>query len=1078
MLVVHITYAQDKTITGTVKDSDGVPLPGVTIQIKVATTGTQTDFDGNYSITAPEGSVLVYSYVGMTTVEKTVGESSTIDVTMKVNATELDDVVVTALGIKQEVRKLTYAAQDVKEEELNVTQNNNVNAAIAGKIAGVTVASQAGSKLGQSGAIRLRGAISATGTENPLYVVDGVVTSPEQIDPENIASINVLKGPNATALYGLRGNSGVLVITTKKGTTNSLKIEVFNSTTFDKVAYLPEYQNQYGQGYNGQDSFGTFQYEAGFHPDYWASFDGGRFNTESNADESWGPRFDGQDYYPWYTWFPDSPYFGQAQPWVSQEDNVKDFYDTGVTLKNGFTLSGGGENFTGRLNYTRQDQNGIIPNSTYAKNLINASFDVDLNDRLTIGMNLNYSNDKVVGDFADGYSNNFSGSFNSWFARDLEMDKLKELSWLRSGQDGTGYATSWNWWGPDYFPGTSGDNAYKKAVFWFNPYYWAEQYKPEDRNTRLVGDIHASYKLTDNINVNLLASRTSRNYDRVWKIPYEVEYSSAPAAYNDYVNSFGTRKYTSEENIIKPTIDFDFDLSEDFSLDGVVGGLFRVNKYTNTSSQMTQNGYPGGGDFVGLVIPDLYQFTNSRERVNPTYEMQKYRVNSMFGRVNFSYKNFLTLSGDLRSDYDSRYDVFNSGDRQNDSNRFTFGSIGASFVFSELIDNADFFDFGKLFVSYAEVGKEIDAYQVNPPYRLSSNTYGSNPLMYAPSSAIGSGIEPATSGSLEVGINTAFFQNRVRLNATYYNEDREREILNLDLPTSTGYSSIVTNGGLINREGLEITLGLTPVKTTDFTWDMNINFSTNKTMVKELEGLDAYAIASSTYSYVTLTNVVGEEWGQLVGAAIARDENGTPILNSNGTYVSEAGHNYGSILPDFNGGIFNSFSYKGLTLAGTLTFQKGGKFFSLSESWGAYSGLLEETAATNDLGNNVRDDVASGGGVHSVGVDVDGNTVDQYYPAYNWFGQYYSNRLAEPFVHDASYLKLNELSLSYTLPKNLIGEFMESASIGFVARNVALLALSKDNVHNWDPSELSQVYGENGQLPGTRSYGFNVKFTF
>ena len=327
-------------------------------------------------------------------------------------------------------------------------------------------------------------------------------------------------------------------------------------------------------------------------------------------------------------------------------------------------------------------------------------------------------------------------------------------------------------------------------------------------------------------------------------------------------------------------------------------------------------------------------------------------------------------------------------------------------------------------------------------------------------------------------MNISLFDSKVTLDATYYDEDRKDEIIGADLPSSTGASSLVTNSGLVNRKGIELVLGLKPVVTEDFQWNLNVNFADNTTKVLRIaECLDSYALATSSFSFVTLTNRVGEEWGQLVGAKRNVDGQGRYILNSSGTYTSTPGTSLGSVLPEFTGGVFNSFTYKDLTLNATFTFQSGGKFFSLTENWGTYSGLTINTVGNNDKGNPLRDAPADGGGVHVTGVTTGGTAVDTYLGAVTYFNQQYSNRLADPFVHDASYFKLSEVSLSYNIPIKT-NKYLKGARVGVIAKNIWLIATSSENYHNWDPSQFANSYGENGQLPGTRSIGANIKLTF
>ena len=1078
-LVVQISFAQDKAISGTVSDESG-PLPGVTILKKGTTQGTETDFDGKFAITSKAGDVLVFSFIGMETVEKTVGASNTINVTMK-GGNVLDEVVVTALGLKQNTKKLAYAAQSVVQDDLNTGQESNIKSAIAGKIAGAQVASQAGSKLGSSGAVYLRGAISAKGREEALYVVDGVVTSSSNVDLDNVQNITVLKGPNANALYGLRAAGGVIVITTKSGKRGKVNVTINSSITFDEAAYVPDYQNEYGQGYSGASEWDTYTPVAGA-PTYFDPLIGEEYIHSAWADESWGPKFDGRDYAPWYSWFPGeadnpNPYYGKTAKWEAQPNNIKNYFETATTLKNSFEISGGTESFRARLGYVNLNQSGLLPNSGLKKNTISAKFDVDLSDKFNIGTNIIYTSQYVNGDFNDGYSNATTGSFNAWFARDLDMGIMKELKNLKTPE---GHTASWNWWGPfRYSLATRGSHnyGYAKPTFWFNPYWHTDQENYNRKTDRIVASVNAAYKIADNLTLKLNASRNGFTYNYERYTPYSLEHSSNAFefGYTDYVNSFSLNKQIFEETTISPSIDFNTTFNENLKLDVTAGYIDRTSSNKSTSTGMTSTGSPRDGEAVGLVIPDLYTFSNSRENIIPTLTNSRFRVKSLFSRIGLSYKEFLNFNFDVRNDWDSRYDI----DGTENTNSFLFGSAGVNLIFSELIGESETLNFGKVWVNYARVGTEAGTYQLNPTYALGPK-YNGIPTQYTSASTIAPGVSPATSGSIEIGTDLRMLNNKLTLNLTYYNEDREDEILNSAVPSASGNTGLVANAGLINRSGIEAVIGYTPISNDNFKWDVTLNVAKNKTTVERLAaGTESYNLGGSSFNHIALLNRVGKEWGQLEGSKILRDASGNKVINASGLYVADAGASYGSVLPEFNGGLFNRLTYKGFTFAATISFQKGGKFYSLTENWMASSGLADETAGLNDKGNPIRDEVANGGGVHVQGVDeTTGAAVDMYVDAHDYFPQFQNNSIAEPFVHDASYIKLSDLSLTYKFPKKWLGKTISNASVGMVARNLGLLAVSSDNKNSWDPSEMSFAWGENGQLPGTSSFGVNVKIGF
>jgi len=1078
-------FAQ-RTVTGMVTSAaDGQGLPGVAVAVKGTSLGTVTDINGKYTLNVPEeAKTLVFSFMGYKTKEVAI-TGDVVNAVMEETDIALDDVVVTALGITREKKTLAYGAQDVKAEELTMTQDANIKSAIAGKVAGVQIKTQAGSKLGESGKIRIRGAISMTADSDPLYVIDGIpTTDPNIVDMENVASVNVLKGPAATALYGQRAEFGVVIITTKQ-TQKTFSVEFNSNLTFDKVSYLPNYQNLYGGGYEGEASFGTFDYNDWLNPFYepaWEALDGQRHLVWDNnyADESWGPKFDGEPYVPWYAWWPGNddfknPYYGQTVPYSAQPDNIKDFYDLGTNWKNTISVGGSNEWYNARFSYTNISQNGIMPNSSLDKNMFNLNLNFKLSEKINVGLNTNYSTQDVAGDFDDDYGNQTTGSFSSWFNRNIEIDKMSEL---RNLQTPDGYHASWNWWGPEYYAYVGnylGREGFKKPAFWYNPYYWLDNYVNKSTTDNLIAMAFVNYQINDKFAVKVSASTNTKDYSWREELPSSISRSAAPELYNSWINGFGIENKKWTENNYYGRISYK-DNFGDFDIDAFVEGQIRDNYYSRVTTKMDIGGKTGG-----LILPDVYLFSNaSILPATDTYYSEK-QVLSLYGAVSMGYKNMLYVDVKYRNDWSSALPA--------DNNSYGYPSVGASFIFTELMDNNSILSFGKVRATWAQVGNDLSAYLLDPVYPTGDNPYemANGDLiaqMYTNRQKVDPELKPALNTGFDLGFDLKFFQNRLGVDFTYYNEVRTDEIIPISLSRTTGYETSLINAGESKRTGVELVLTGTPVKMSNgFTWDVLVNWAVNNTTIEELpEGMDAISAPGGTvaFGFVSMYHYLGDAWGQLRGTGIAKDDNGNYIINpNNGTYVTEPGQYLGSVLPDFTGGIINTFSYKGVSLGISMDFQKGGNFFSLTEMWGSYSGLLEETAAINDKGNNVRDDVADGGGVHVVGVDTEGNPVDMYADAHTYFAQWYSNKLAEPFVHDASYLKLREVSLTYRFPEKwFANNFISSASLGFVGRNLWLIAVSDDNVHKWDPSELSQTYGENAQLPGTRSYGFNLKLTF
>lgn len=402
--------------------------------------------------------------------------------------------------------------------------------------------------------------------------------------------------------------------------------------------------------------------------------------------------------------------------------------------------------------------------------------------------------------------------------------------------------------------------------------------------------------------------------------------------------------------------------------------------------------------------------------------------------------------------------------------------------------DSDVLTYGKIRGGWAKVGHGIGPEDILVSYRLSSNPYSNPitgvkiPLLFTPSTLISSGIKPSFNKEIQIGFDLGFYGGRIQLHATYHNKVHKNDIVPVDVSTATGYASYLTNAGKTQGDIYEFTLSVVPVQTANFRWQSKVNFSHMSIVVKELPaGLDTYTVSGTTsaFSFVNITHELGKELGQIYGAAIARNDKGQPILTESGLYTADTNTGFGSYQPDFFGGWVNSFRYKNISLQAVITYQKGGRFFSLSDMWGNYTGLRAVTAGLNDKGNPKRDPVSKGGGVHVQGVSaVDGSPIDMYVNASKYYHQWYANQLAGPFVYSKSYVKLKQVSLSYTLPQQWWDGVLNSVRISFIGRNLLMLYLPEENHSDWDPSELAHPWGENGQLPGTMSLGFNVHITF
>lgn len=987
---------------------------------------------------------------------------------------EIEGVVVTALGIKREEKSLSYANQTVKAKDLNLTQNIDVKNSIVGKVAGVQLNGQAGSKLGETGKLRLRGAVSLLSDADPIYVLDGVIVDPNTIDLEIVESINVLKGPNATSLYGVRAQYGVIVMTTKKGSKGKLNIELNSTATVDMVARTLKFQNLYGQGYAGNASFKTFVFDPATMPAEWAIFNGKRYLGDDNnyADESWGPRLDGQDYIPWYAWWKDSPYFGKEAKYEAHPNNVRDFYDKALTFKNSVSVSGGNDAFTARLSFTNLNQNGITPYTSLKRNYLNINGNYKFNDRLSVDAIVNFSDGRVTGDFDDGYGNQTSGSFSQWFGRDLDIKKLKELQNLQTPE---GYHANWNWWGPDeYKPGTYT----AKPAFWINPYTWMKNYKNyTDRNTLLLS-VAPSYKIAEGLIAKTSFSRTQNKSTKRYFMPNSLAKngsgtgSATPQGYLTLLNGFGINDSQYTEDQYEGRLTYQKKFGE-FDLTAIGGANITNREWEGNSQEMDVT-----GTTQWLLTPDVFDFKNTNIPIIAAPYAYRQQYKSLYAMASVGFKDTYFVDASIRNDINSAY--------LNSDNSFMSYSLGASILLHNLISKNDVVTYFKLRAGIAQIPADLTATLTNPEYRNGTQplSVGNNLYQTAwfPTRIIGKGLKPAVNDNKEIGMDLKFLKNRLSFGATYYDETRKDEPIPVTLASSSGKLDVLINSANAKRRGVELALSGDVFRSENgFSWSTSVNWARNKsTVLKVNENLESIQYGNTNaFDYVSILQKEGLEWGQLYGTGIKRDQNGNAVINADGLYEYEPNKAFGSILPEFTGGFYNTFSYKGVSLSFTIDFQKGGKFFSLSEQFGNSSGLLEETAAINERGHNVRDAVADGGGVRVVGVNNAGAPVDMYVEASAYYKQFQANRIAEPFIHSASYIKLREIALNYQLPKSLFANTgISNMSFGITARNPWLIAVSKDNKHRIDPSELSQNFGEDGQLPSTRGFGVNVKINF
>jgi TonB-linked SusC/RagA family outer membrane protein len=1061
-LCCSLAFGQTRTVTGKIVDEKGNPIPYASVKVKGHPGGVSADVNGVFTIKAKTGDVIEVSAIGQKANNITLGEQSMVSIALQGAGEQgLQEVVVTgAYNMKRTQRSTSSTVQSISDEKLNTIRQSDVNNALAGKVAGVQVRSQSAAKLGTNGyaSVRLRGESGLTGASEVLYVVDGTViptSASGDINPDDIEDLTVLQGPAASAIFGAQGANGAIVITTKRAKKNAkgIGVEVNSGVTFDKVYILPNYQNSYAGG--GVTDLMQFTWKPGM-PEEWQALDGKYYHDYSD-DASWGPRMVGQEYIPWYAWYPDSKYSYKTAKLTPQEDNSKDFYNTGVTLNNNVSFSKAADNYTFRLSYTNLGVKGLIPNSSMNRNNLALNTTVDVTSRLTLGANITYLNQVTRGEFNDGYSNQSSGSFNQWFHRDLDMGIMKELKDLRSPQ---GALASWNHKNPDVYNASNPLNFYG-GNYWYNFYSYFDNVSNLNNRDRLFGDVSLGYKITNDLKVKLTYRKNQLTTFSEYKTKSIIESSATQTGTKAYYETRET--YSNRENF-EGLLSY-YKKIKDFSVNANVGFDIMRNKYKDIYAN-TNN---------GLVVPDFFALNNSKNPISYRNYREDSKYRSGFVRGDVGWRNMLFAEFTLRQDYFSTLPA--------DDNGILSKSFGGSFVFSDLLrDIAPIISYGKLRASWGEIPQALTPYQTGFNYSIATNQWNGNILMNTPNQLPDPAIKGAVSTQRELGLDMKFMKNRFGFAFTYWDGTVKDFPLPLPVTGTSGFSQYLTNVGEISKKGVEVLLNVAPIRTKDFQWEISATYAKlleNKIVdiapgINRITYDNTGAFATTYGAYVV--NEVGKPWGQLFGPGFKRI-NGQPVLDANGLHVREAEVYFGSVLPDYTGGVQNSISYKNFYLNFNIDYQHGGKFFSLSDFWGSFSGLTAKTATVNDKGNPVRDAVADGGGVHVNGVDADGKAVSYYVEAQTYWHQFQTNKISENSIHDLTFIKLREVSLGYrfNLEKLGISKVIQGATFSVVSRNPWLIyAKTRD----FDPSEISNTYGENGQFPGTRSIGFNLKLNF
>jgi TonB-linked SusC/RagA family outer membrane protein len=1073
-LVSLVAMAQNNAITGRITDEKGDPVPFATITIKDTKRSVVADKNGNFSVAAVRGTILLISATGFGVREIAVHDNGYTYTLSTRN--DLQEVVVTALGIRRSKNSLPYATQQVSGEEINRTPTTNFVDNLSGKVAGLQITSS--NTTDGTNNVILRGLKSLTQSNQALFVVDGVPydnTNESQngfdlgnaaadINPEDIESVSVLKGAAASALYGSRASNGVILINTKKGSHKGKAVGVTVSSgvtvgTPDKST-LPTYQTQYGEGYGSQGYSSTYPAQSGFFY-YVPTFTSNGAPVQvvqTDVDAATGPAYDPSlKVYNWDAFAPGDPNYGKATAWqAAAHHNPTDFFVTPTTTINSVYTDWGGDDGTFKAGYTHSVDKGLLPNNVVTKNLFTLGATHNFTNQVTVGGTLNYSDAAGVG--RDGYTyssqQNPLMDFREWWPTNVNLHQQKADYFYAHNNE------SWNWLGNYADPSTL-IPAYHNNIYW-NRYQNSE----DDERKRYFGNVYINYKITPFLN---LLGRVSLDdytqFTEYWTAigsVHQAAYTRSNASYNE----------TNYDLLLN----FDKKLSNDFTLKALLGSNVRQN--TNSSILATTSG--------GLVVPGLYTLANSVQTpAAPSEYLGRKEVDGIFAGATLSYRDFITLDATLRRDRSSTLPSANDA--------YYYPSVSGNFVFSKLL-NLPWLSNAKLRANYAEVGGDAPLHSVQNTFQ-NVNPLNGETLFAAPVVNNNQHLVPEENKSYEVGLEASFLNSRIGFDVTYYHAREINQIMPVNVSNASGYSQFFVNGGAVQNQGVELTVNATPVSTRDFSWNITVNWSKNVNKILSLySGQGAYEIAS--YGFNTqLVAEVGKSYGIIRGSDY-QYKNGQRLIDSNGYYAKNSNplSDIGNTNPDWYGGITNSLRYKDWTFSFLVDVRQGGKVYSLDMDFGDYSGLYPETAGKNNLGNPVRSSLSSGGGLLLKGVTSDGKPNTKLIDASDinqglFPFSSYNNFADASYVYDASYVKLREVALTYSIPKKALAglSFVKGIDIALTGRNLWII---HKNLPYADPEQGYASLGSGtgvqnasqgfqvGVYPSVRTFGLTAKLKF
>ncbi|GAB3990681.1 SusC/RagA family TonB-linked outer membrane protein [Spirosoma daeguense] len=1062
--------AQTLDVSGKVVDETNVAVPGANILVKGKNIGTNSASDGSFTIAIPSGDrTLIVSSIGFKTQEVDVSPAVTkLIIKLLPDVKSLGEVVVTALGVQRNTRNVGYSVQQIDGKAIQEAREVNFINSLQGKLAGVQIGGNSGS-MGGSARVTIRGLKSISGNNNALFIVDGVPMAnmnlnsygttggqgtggggydygnPAQlINPNDVENISVLKGAAATALYGSRGQNGVIYITTKTGKgSGKISVNYDLNMQVDQVSYLPKFQNLYGGG--GSSAFTKLyvnQNPTGFLPGggTYDDNDGkGKYDLipDYGTDESWGPKLDGALVRHYWSWDQDrnNPNFGKTAPWSAHPNNAKDFFKTGFTFSNNLSVASSTDQGSIRFSLGQTNQRFIYPGSQLGRFFMSLNTTYKFTDKFTFSGGINYVHDDSKGRPGTGFFGNNPMLFYVMFGqRQIDDAYLREYKYA-DGTEQSWNRTAWN---------------IQKPAFTQNPYWNQYESFNTDQNNRYFGNAGLTYKITDWLSTDVRVFSDYLNHlDEVRSAKgfFVGSYAKRVAVYNE-------ANYQATLNINKTLLD------SKISLEGVLGG--NILSIQSTVDAGTTNG--------GLQNPLVYVLQNSVTPATVSNEYGNRQTNSLFASATVGYKRFLYLTATGRNDWASTL-------QQTGNFSYFYPSIAGSFIFTDVLPKSSWLTMGKARLSFAQVGNDAVPYNVSRYYDYVA-PFSTYPLQSTSDKLFNSKLKPELSSEVEGGVDFKFFNELLGLNFTYYDRRTKNQIWDVQVPAESGFSTKIVNGGTVQNKGIEVSLSVAPITTRNFSWRAALNFSKNKNTVLDLntdniQGIERFIIGTERRTNkVSMVAQKGMSLGTMLGTDFVYDARGNKTVGANGTYnVTAAPVIIGDANPDFIGGFSNTFSYRALYLSALVDFQKGGDFFSYTNLYGNKSGMLLETAE-----NGIREN-----GLINPGVKADGSPNDVVVTARTHFNADGGNRISSANLYDGSFIYLREVRLGWNLPETWTQKIkMQGVRLTLTGRNLWLI---KSNAPNVDPANITnsisnQIGFEGGALPPVRSYGVNLNVTF